>query len=509
MGLDMVTYFVVAAARIQPWLLRTPDLRGMRGASLLLTSATYPEKIAGLGIIGAQPARDAGRISGVVALEFATPEAALAAQPTLLRYLTDELPGVEWEGWWCEAASYAAAESARRAGAGGGNQGSVRLLPAPRDFTPARACSCQREPARPYAAPPNVPEDVIARRRLGPDCHARDKAQRLEREVLKKKQGICARIPGKLPEDFDELARKGGLGPAGGPVALGRKDSRNHLATIVADGNAIGGLFQLMFEAGLFVDVTALRADLVTTLNEAVENAITTAASEVAGKECEVMPVIPHYGAGDDIFVSVPAVLAWKFCALLADAFAAAFAGARDSAAGLAPASCDSGEMVARQHIAAIRRALANVSLGIGMCFAHASHPIGETHHHAERAMDVAKKRGGGKASWIGWVDLTAAATGAHEQWCHGIPVETVLKELRSREVPDVFTLGPAGRSRLTTILRDQPSESAVENWAKRVRWQRDPRSATPFGDLAATLSRARWSSLAEDNKDARGGATS
>ena len=134
--------------RVQPWLLRTPDLQGMRGASLLLKSATDPEKIAGLGIIGAQPARDAGRISGVVALEFATPEAALAAQPTLLRYLTDELPGVEWEGWWCEAASYAAAESARRAGAGGGNQRLRAPSSGPPSFTPARA------PARANANPP-------------------------------------------------------------------------------------------------------------------------------------------------------------------------------------------------------------------------------------------------------------------------------------------------------------------------------------------------------------------
>ena len=245
-----------------------------------------------------------------------------------------------------------------------------------------------------------MPEDVIARAAWDLTATHVTKLSGWSAKSSRRSRASAHESPGNFPS-FDELARRAGSALRWARLLWGAGRS-NHLAAIVADGNAIGGLFQLMFEAGLFVDVTALRADLVTTLNEAVENAITTAASG-GRQECEVMPVIPHYGAGDDIFVSVPAVLAWKFCALLADAFCGGVRWRSRFCRGPGAASCDSGEMVARQHIAAIRRALANVSLGIGMCFAHASHPIGETHHHAERAMDVAKKRGGeGKLDRMG-----------------------------------------------------------------------------------------------------------
>jgi len=493
------TFVTLAAARIQPWLLRTPDLKGMRGASLLLAESTDPETISTLSLRGGATAQDAGRISGVVALEFETQAQATAAIPRVLDFLVDRLPGVEWEGWWCTAPNYSTADAAMRAGGARHDHGSIQRMPALRDFTVARACTCQREPARPYAGQHGEDETAVARKRLGPDCHARDTQQRRERKLSVNGDGIVARIPGRLPVDFDELARLGGVGISDQPKSLGRKGSRNHLATIVADGNAIGGLFDLLARSSRTLKVEGLQAALVKALNTAVEEAVVQSARAVSGDDCAIMGVIPHYMGGDDIFVSVPAVSAWRFCARLAETFTAAFDDARAGAAASLQAISVSPE--ADQQIAFIKQALGHLSLGIGMCIAHASHPISEAHEHAEAAMKEAKKQGKGAEGWIGWVDLTAGPPQPSATWHGTIPTATVHDELHGgRQLPDVFALGPSARSRLTTILRDQRDSAAVENWGQRVGWpwpNVPGRVPTPYEDLGTALSRARWAEAA------------
>ena len=140
-----------------------------------------------------------------------------------------------------------------------------------------------------------------------------------------------------------------------------------------------------------------------------------------------------------------------------------------------------------------LEAAIDGISLGIGICFAHVSHPVYETHAEAERAMVAAKRKGKGSASWIGWVDLTADTSAPP----FTVSAKQVIAELDGTEpancLPDVFALSASARAQLGSILRDSdPGEAVIQSWASRVGWER-PGQRTPLVEMPAALSRARW----------------
>jgi hypothetical protein len=511
----MPVYVDIGAARIQSWLLRTPELTLMRGASRVLQDVTASDAILQLNLPGAERVAGAPDISGVVSLEFSTMDVAEAALPRLLLHLQEQIPGLEWEGWCLEHSDYFRARAAVRRG---DDHRRVTVLPSVQDFGAIHACDCRREPARPYAARPGDDPETLKRKRHGADCHARHRAQRDERRIDEEGMGIVAEIPGALPKDFDQLARKGGLAKgAEVPKAHGRKESRNHLATIVADGNAVGGLFDAIGAASNdgIEGLDAARSALVTALDETIESAVFAAAVAVSDPDAEVKVVTAHYLGGDDIFLSVPAVHAWRYCAVLASEFTKGLSAAKGLVDALNVPSEASEEATTR--LDTIKTKMGQASLGIGICFAHASHPISETHHAAEEAMKQAKKSAHGASSAMGWTDLTAGPVEGGLVHSGVIGTEVVQRELAlhpngdSPTLPDVFDLGPSARARLATILRDNPdSPEAVDVWAKRVNWRRDKegRKRTAYDQLAVTLLRARWAPQAaqddEGTKDDR-----
>lgn len=507
----MTTYLTVAAVRIQTWLLRTPELSLLRGASSALQKAT------GAHTVGAwlsqrhaatNVADEAGDVDGVVVLEVDDGESAADLAATLCRHLSHELSGLDWEAWWCDAPSY---DDARAIYARSSPEVSHLRWPAGLSDVPiVRACECRREPSTPLDDdarrtverkisasatddPDGLRAHLLARARLGADCRARDMSQEPDRKsnLAPGSTGTWADIEGGWPTDFDDLARNGGLteGPRA-PKVLGRPGIRNHLATIVADGNAMGDLFSALSLASGSKRHSG-RADISARIHTACRDAVVKAAQAVTEPGSKVKVAIPHYLGGDDIFVSVPAALGWRFAQALAATFSEAMAVLADTLP-------DLDRQVAEQ--------LRTTSLGVGICFAHASHPVIEAHAAAEEALSAAKavtrRRSGGPrpVSDIGWVDLTSGALHPVGRTSDATTkvgvVGTDILTAEETTPPDVFTLSPSARSQLSAILRDTHRDTlavVVRRWGTRVGWTR----TSELVDLPALLSRARWAPTA------------
>lgn len=506
----MNAYIGIGAARIQTWLLRTPNLAGMRGASKALAAATKNETVRvwlqqrNLRAVSIE--QDAGDVDGVVVVTAPHADAHTVARE-LLAHLSGEVPGIEWEAWWCPADSYLTAYTL--AAADDERVERLTWLPTTQDIPVLRSCECRREPS-------GVDERTWPggeKRFSGADCARRHAHHHQVRRSALGSGGatrspgssggqLWDQIPGRAPDDLSELARLGGLREGTARLAHGRKDSRNHTATVVADGNAMGALFDLIAERSKVIDLGGFRTLAVESLNSIAIHAVLAAAARITPPNLEqggepthqepaplmpVMAVLPHFVGGDDMFVSVPAPLAWEFVTELARAFEGLRTTLNHALDGLSTSGVD---------LPDLRQAVQHVSLGVGVCFSRASHPIAETHAAAERAMLVAKKSGAGASSFIGWTDLTegavtvVSASGSPERRVIGL--EEALAQLGPGTQPDVFDLTPSARAMLASILRDvEPSvrDSKVDQWAARVGWTR----SSTIEDLPALLSRARW----------------
>lgn len=494
----MTAYVGIGAARIQTWLLRTPNLAGMRGASKALSAATANAQVKewlhnrlDLGSVGLVD--EAGDVDGVVVVQTDLKNADVVVRQ-ILTHLSGELPGLEWEAWWCDASSYLDAYAL----ANRDDERVERLtwLPATQDVPVLRSCECRHEPSG--AQPLTWPGKET--RFSGADCavrhahHPRSVAG-LGGGKTPESASLWSAIPGTPPDDLTDLARRGGVGGSAA-LAHGRKDSRNHTATVVADGNAMGRLFELIADGSKITDLGGFRSLAVAALNTAAADAVLAGARRITpvlggepreGHPEPVMAVIPHFVGGDDIFVSVPAPLAWEFVATLALAFGELQATLDRALKDLSNSGV---------QLPSLEEAVKGVSLGVGLCFSHASHPIAETHAAAERAMQAAKKAGAGASSVIGWTDLTEGpvtvidSAGPKER--RVISLDVVVDQLQPTRLPDVFSLTPSARAMLASILRDvEPAirERKVDHWASRVGWVR----TSPIEELPALLSRARW----------------
>lgn len=483
----------IGASRIQSWLARTPRLRLLRGASkalhggsasdsaeqtpgtlLGLTSAASVDKwCQGRSVSRHEPA---GERDGVIVLEGNDPRAMESDVRDLLNTLRDRLPGLQWDAWWVEAQTLLHATALARSGAE-----SVRhmtTLPTLNDFPLAAQCDgCRAEPRL-----PSERSTADGTWHLGADCGTRDD---------------YANAYQLSDEDFftgavDRLATRGGLTLGG---VVGRGDSSNHVAIVRADGNRIGSFFAQLDASPL--PLPDLRAHAIRDLNEATQRAVRQglrAARWTQGDQTRVPGVLVHYMGGDDVLVSVAAPLAWEF----GNALVHGFEGVRDtwrsrlatdreaaSEAGTAWASADADRLEAL---------IGKVSLGVGMVFAHRSHPFADAWALAGEAEAAAKHFTKGEHSAFAWFDITAGTehTAGAGEWTQVLTAHEVSRELgeptdargdvddgtgtdaelaRRRAFRELRGLPSSARHRLESVLRDHPHDpaGAAAAWAKRL----------------------------------------
>ena len=484
-------YVDIGARHVQGWLTATPKLDHLRGASAALraeaSAHTIQQWLTSTGSAAALCA-SAGDKDGVVVLECSDAAAAHEAACELVAHLAERLPRVEWEGWSAEASTYLTAYAKAEGGAADVRR--YAWLPAGHEMPLIEQCEeCRNEP-RSRGNSGGLLNGADCRVRLANTANAQD---------------ILTVIPGEWPKDFQELARKGGLGPDADPTAksVGRKESRNHLALVKADGNKVGALFRAISEHE--AELPTLVANAVKDLDEHTQSAVVLAAREVTAANAPVKGAIAHYVGGDDVLVSVPASSAWTFAGALIGAFEQLQGTWLKRLATDAP----------REEIAAkIRDLIDQVSLGVGVVFAHETHPLAETFALADQAMAAAKKAARGRHSASAWVDLTAegmAGATRAGRWLQTVVGSKLRLELASggdeKTLTDqVMALPPSARAQLSLEIRDASTEAAaiasVVNWCQR----RQPgtadhiaeaASAKRVDDIAALLSRARWWPLA------------
>lgn len=453
-------YASIGGVRIQTWIAQSSTkLALVRGASILLTKYTANSAIATWlatqKIPGVTVAADSGDVDGVIVLTSDDVDKLHSAAEGLIQHLEQTIPGLAWEGWAGEGNSYLDAYARHAAD----SLALVSLPPLP-ELGLVETCGwCGAEPA----IKPLTIGDQYDIKMAGRGCIERKGARDGQnRDVYRGK--LWDDIPGKWPDDFRVLAREGGPDTL---RAVGRKDSRSHLATVAADGNGIGNLFLRINELGL----DSLRAQAVKLLNETTINAVTEAAK--ACGSCKVKVVIPHYVGGDDVFTSVTASAVWTFAAQLGVEFERL---KEKLKALISPDRADTADLEA---------AIDKLGLGIGIAFAGASVPISATSEAAHLALGKAKAHTEGGPSAIGWVDLTAAA-----DTLYAVSVEDIEMELTHPNA--VFTLPASARASLAAIVRSAPDDlsAAVRRWGDRTG------NEIPdylVDSLPQILSRARW----------------
>lgn len=513
----MTNFGAVSAVRIHSWVARTPELRLTRGASEALKGATSRGRISPLLPVGVQWCSEAGEVSGVVPLQAPVAVDLMNAIDMVAHQIQSALPALELEAWWTEADDYVTAFDAWDAETVTGRRGpEIRrrtFLHQNLDVPIVESCAaCRDEPAD-MSRPPVAPRDEAeSPYRIGRDCGERlDSSDR--RDAL-------SSLGGRQARDFDELARSGGLGPDGLRVdtPVRRTKTNNHLATISADGNAVGGLMQALAHPGEGVSaeflqgVAELRRHVVLVINGAGSEALRLATKGIGAVGQQVSPVAVHVHGGDDIVVSVPAPLAWRFVTNLLLTFD------REVGSGLkgwtvgkltehSPGAHAEIDRIAAERL--VKR-MNQLSLGASIVFAHSSHPFADCLSMADKVLGEAKRATAGRASAVSWADITEHAAvylGRH------VTADQLAEQMDHPDaVPVVMGVSRSGQATLSQMLTDLWGDSsddddadslarAIEDWAKRTknppllpaRSPLRPATAVALAGLRDDLSRARW----------------
>jgi len=490
----MTAYLSIGAVQIQSWITRTVSrLALLRGASIVLSERTNRNSVdAWLTANGSasRTADDAGDVDGVIVIEL-HPDEVTELPAELLQHLASRLPGVQWEAWVAEGDGYLEAFAQHAAGR---DLARFQVLPPTPELGIVRGCGfCGAEPAMKQVQLGGDTEWA------GADCSIRlDTWRKAQRTARAGKAEVATvqdwtSIPGMWPRDFETLAAKGGI-PVGGDIqtAVGRKESRSHLALIAADGNGVGRLFETITNA----HVGNLRRKAVAELTETTREAVVEAAKEFcANPVCKVL--IPHYVGGDDVLLSVPAVAAWQVASALGRHF--------ERLAWRLEQYLSDGELAP----AGLRDVISGVGIGIGIVFMPRSHPVADAVPVAHRALAAAKALTKGGSSAIGWMDITH---GTRNEDVHAIELSEVVADLGPGNRPDVFRLGPSARGSLAMIMqgRQDNLRGRIREWAKRTdnqangwaEWS-DVQLDALVSKLPALLSRARWwPNVSEDEED-------
>jgi len=410
----VTTYLDIAAVRIQAYLGRVPSLAGRRGASALLAAATSQATIEGIlaqasfaGTVTWNSA--AGDVDGVVSLCLTDPNDVSVVVGLVASHLRSALPALDLE--WSSGTGASYAEAYAQGMGPGHDTGTKALAPPQAALAPVTEW--------PLAALCEVTgtDSAQEKRWTGPDQVSR----RVGRDALTRLQfGGDARSAARSIEDAlhervdSQLDRADDLGTL---AEFGPEDRRpaNHLATIAIDGNAMGDLFARLVASGSTSKdwlSLSIKAATIAALDEATRACIRGGARG--------FPVVPHVLGGDDVLVSVPALLGVTFARSFLERFAKAVfdeISANDSSllGALSPSP--------------------SPSASAGIVFAHAGTPFDQVTELAEGRLRSAKRAVEGREAALSWLDVTRdgmAVPGFHRpltlpELSHAAPILTEI----------------------------------------------------------------------------------
>lgn len=492
-------YVCIAAVRIQQWISRTPKLVLNRGASRALAEKTGSDRVqrmlADRPLSGVHIAPDAPDVDGVIVLQVDDLESTTVDDVAdwLRRAVADELPGVEWKAWAHQAVSYALAKAAVDQGLT--SHGNWHLPPIELDIPYAHACDgCHHEYGVETKKLPGESNGAV----LGPDC--------LDRLASSEKLTNAPR-----GMTFDDLARRGGIASSDqAQQTVGRRAANNHLATIAADGNRVGAVFEHLARTSSRAFAhhdreTTVQAALSKLLDEATRTAVDNAGC-VGDPDAEYPSAIVHLVGGDDVLASVGARFAWEYVTALLTKFDEVF---KSGLADVIEAAKGAGALndAEADEVTKLGR---GVSLGVGITFANRNHPFADCADMAHRALSQAKASGRGAAA-VSWVDLTVEASVPAGRFAWPDQLGADLPTAR---------MTPSARTTLEGILRDRwpasltdqsqrhDADALIALWADVQKWctrtdnaevleDREPADPAQIASaliaLRSDLDRARW----------------
>lgn len=314
----MPRYVDVSVQHIQSYLVRAQDLKGRRGASTMITRATHEDAV--MHCLADLPATlhgEAGAVDGVISVRLDEAELTTEVTARLVDHLRAKLPAASIVSTYRDGSNYADAVA--------GDTDERRLsrhLPVCAEWPAAKRCDwCNIWPASAFLN--NSEEDVCR------DCMRRDEAAGRSTQEgwkplaeMRLRRHLSTGPVRELPTNFEQLAH---LGPVPG--------EHNHVATVLADGNAIGKLISGLRQSA---SEQVLR-EAPRTIDNATWAALTRAVAEIDTADAAAWRVIPHLVGGDDLLVSVPAHSAWTFLRAYLSTFGSAVSSlAKD---GLSPSS--------------------------------------------------------------------------------------------------------------------------------------------------------------------------
>lgn len=414
----VLTYLDVAAVRIQAYLGRSRHLWGRRGASAVLTEMSKTTEIERLAAIWSTelgttvtPNAEAPEVDGVISLTLADPASAERVATTVAKWLSAVLPGIHLVARLSGGMGYVRSRATE-----GAVTPILEWLPAQLEYPPTRLCKeCGQDAA---VATLQIGDQQLP---ACADCAARRTWTEHEWSVRQgptRRPAVVRRnlAGGGKPDQWVDLGTftvenrlldafgvEAAVGDFAELAALGRHRQGNHLATVAADGNALGVFFKAaertVTEREQRGEATPEDRTVLASLSQAVAattwDALRVATSAVFDASAgEPLPVIPHVLGGDDVLVSVTADRAWRFVRHLLTGFTSTADGSPSLLAA-----------------AATQLRLPPPTLSAGVVISHASLPFGQQVSLAGELLEQAKHAVRGQEHSVTWLDTTSEGT--------------------------------------------------------------------------------------------------
>jgi hypothetical protein len=447
----MSVYLDIGVVRVQRYIGRWPSLRGRRAASTMLSrELSLTDELQA--VLGERAVLnpEGGAVDSVLSLKV-TQGDPRAIATDVVAHLRTRLPSVELDANWAEAPDYVSAYPVMRAQGRSGL--GLSSVPLGCSFPVLKLCDlCGID-----AATRKV--DLAGGTRAAClDCGLRA-AVATEPPVecrLFEATGLA------IADDFEALAQR----------TTSKK--RNHLAHVIADGNAFGAFFAALATFNL------PKEQVSTALHEAAWLSLVEATQAVSVGNSHVLP---HVLGGDDILVTVPADHGWLFTRTFLRGFndrvAVALQQLREAEGDRVP------------HDLPVPTASAAIVI------AHQSHPFHSAVELAEQLLRKAKVEGKGRASAIAWLDVTRRGDDAGKAFQ---PILCDTLEQWSDAVEGMSGLSTAARHNLEEILGG-PNERDAKVQAREFARKKkivDTVFRTDLGisevdEIARVLDIARW----------------
>ena len=420
----------VSVVRVQTYLSRTSDLRGIRGASAQVSEATDHQSWSSKLPAGAMINAEAGNIDGVVSIEIVDTEVDVSQSAARIaiavaRQLRAALPAAYLTAVAASGSNYVAAYRTMKKRREDGDL-LVDWPPPPPELVLAKPC----DRCRSWAAVQRIQDlshNAVDEDDQGcQDCVTRYPDQRASPRRRSRTEVNLARALThdevdaqkiRYPSDFGELA------------------DGEHLALIYSDGNQVGAFI----EAAAHLDVnTALLAPAI---SSATESALAAALWKAKSTTQQRIGAIPHILGGDDVEVTVRASDAWLVTIELLASFGRLMHNTR-----------------AEYATGSKRVNLPTMSMSAGVVFFHHSTPFVDVTAFAEKLLKKAKTAVRGIEASIAFLDIPSDGNTAPSTR----PVFTLAQLNRwSGQLTAVAALPASHRATVLTLLRHGHGEEA------------------------------------------------